>query len=345
MRSLIFKVLPLVQVKADGSPINIRTIADICVTGLEDCPPEDRAIAWLLLSGVLPASPEDWPRSRASTLNEYSAFVSLFQLEGHESKMFENSTSVMEFGVPDNSLMELIHDDVVRTGHHIQLFPGADSAVAAPADDPLLPFHVHLRRLERILYIFAKCNPTMSYAQGFNEIVSVLYCVFAQALNWFYDDWLALESCVFYTFQQMFSATRLSELFNTDDNSALILSSMTDLMDVMERHLPRVAAIVRRHNIHPVHFCYRKMNLLFSQDQQIPGLVLIWDALFSHFYELIDYEQYLVIAVFKFVEELLDPNDYSQTMVVLQKIVGCANNPKKLIDTANQFWNADHPSG
>jgi hypothetical protein len=255
--------------------------------------------------------------------------------------MFANSTSVTDFGLPNNSLMSLIHGDIVRTGRHIRCFPNPDPDVAGLPGDPLLPFHAHMRRLERILYIFASCNPTLSYMQGFNEIVAVLYYVFASAIIWFNYDWVELESFVFYTFQRMCSSTRLGELFCTQDQSSLILGSLRSFMDLMERHLPKAAAIARKHNIHPIHFCYRKLNLVFSQDHDITGLVLIWDALFSHFNEFVEYEQYIMIGLLKLVEELLDPDDYSQTMVVLQKLNGCANNPKRLVESANRLWFED----
>jgi len=342
---LQFQILPLVQMKEDGSPIDLQRIAQICVKGLNGCQPEDRLLAWLVLSGVLPPSPEQWSDFRESALKQYREFMALFQVEGYESKMFENSTMVTDFGVPNNQLMTLVHGDIVRTGRHIRFFPHRDASMPETREDPLLPFHTHMRRLERILYIFACCNRTLSYMQGFNEIVSVLYYVFSSAIIWFNYDWIALECFVFYLFQRMFSATRLSELFCTQDQSSLILGSLKSFMGLMERHLPRTAAIAKRHNIHPLQFCYRKLNLVFSQDHDISSLVLIWDALFSHFYDFVEYEQYILIGLLKLVEELLDPDDYSQTMVVLQKLNGCANNPKRLIESANRFWDEDHRAG
>jgi hypothetical protein len=339
---LNFRILPLVQMKEDGSPINLQEIAAVCGGGLNECPPEDRLLAWLLLSGVLPLSPEEWSDFRLSTVTQYREFMRVFRVDGHDSKIFANSTSVTDFGVPNNALMGLIHADIIRTGRHIRFFPDPDPAVGDVRDDPLLRFHAHMRRLERILYIFANCNRTLSYMQGFNEIVAVLYYVFASAIIWFNYDWQELESFVFYTFQRMCSSTRLGELFCTQDQSSLILGSLRSFMGLMEKHLPKAAAIARKHKIHPMQFCYRKLNLAFSQDHEMTGLVLIWDALFSHFREFVEYEQYIMIALLKLVEELLDPDDYSQTMVVLQKLNGCANNPKRLVESANRFWTEDH---
>jgi hypothetical protein len=118
---------------------------------------------------------------------------------------------------------------------------------------------------------------------------------------------------------------------------------MREFMDLMEKHLPNAARIIKKHNIHPLHFCYRKLNLVFSQDHDMSGLVLLWDALFAHFSEFVEFEYYILIGLISMVQELLDPNDYSQTMVALQKLNGCANDPRKLIESANRFWSEDHP--
>jgi hypothetical protein len=118
---------------------------------------------------------------------------------------------------------------------------------------------------------------------------------------------------------------------------------MKHFMELLERHLPKAARIVKKHNIHPLHFCYRKLNLAFSQDHDMTGLVLLWDALFAHFMEFVEFEFYIMIGLLAMVEELLDPDDYSQTMVALQKLNGCANDPRKLLESANRFWSEDHP--
>ena len=93
-------------------------------------------------------------------------------------------------------------------------------------------------------------------------------------------------------------------------------------------------------NIHPLHFCYRRVNLLFSQDQPIPNLLIIWDAIFAHFNELVEFEFYLIVGQVKIVEPLIDQYDYSQTMTALQKLNIC--NPEKLVEEANKLWLVDH---
>ena len=342
---LEFVVLPLVQVKEDGSEIDMNLLRDICSKGLDKNPPEDRLLAWITLCGVMPAQPEEWKSHRVKLVAQYKEFIEMFEVKDYESKEFGNSTCVTDFGLPDgsgNKLMETIHGDVIRTGHHIFFIPFADVRESPEEDDLLMPFHYHIRRIERILYIFANCNRTLSYMQGFNEIVTVLYCVFAHGIVYFNYDWLELETMVFYMFQRMMAVTKLIELFTTQDQSSIIHWRMKMFMKLLQRHLPHAYDIIVKHNIHPLHFCFRKMNLLFAQDHEMPGVVLIWDALFAHFPDIVEFESYIMVGNVKILEDLLSEDDYTQTMVALQKLKLC--DAKKLLECANQFWESDHPT-
>lgn len=343
MEYLEFKVLPLVQMREDGAPFDLTPIRKLCSAGLDRCPPEDRTIAWLVLSGVYINQPEEWEERKTQILQQYKEFTQLFKIESYENEIIENSTGVTDFGLENNHLMEIIHGDVIRTGHHIIKFPNKDTEIKSDdADDTLLPYHEHMRRVERILYVFANLNPTVSYMQGFNEIVCVLYYIFASSSIYFNNNYLDIEATSFFTFQQMYANTRLGELFTTQDQSSLIHNRMNFFMKLLERHLPKAHNIITQLSIHPLHFCYRKLNLLFAQDHEIPDLIYIWDALFAHFSEFIEYEAYIMVANVKMIEELMDIKDYVQTMVALQKLKIC--DAKKLVLIADQLWQTDHPS-
>ena len=340
MSNLTFVILPLVQMREDGGEIDLAKIREVCAAGLDNNPPEDRLLAWLVLTGVFPTTPETWKDQRARLVNQYKDFVKLFGVDGYEQREFLNNTCVSEFGVPNNTLMELIHGDIIRTGHHIRYIPYADVRESPEEDDELMPWHEHMRRIERILYIFANCNRTLSYMQGFNEIVAVLYYVLACGIVYFNCDWLELETFVFYMFQRLLAVTKLSELFTTQDQCSLIHGRMREFMALLKKHLPDAHEIISKHDIHPLHFCFRRMNLLFAQDQDIPGLVMLWDALFAHFPDIVDFVNYLMLGNVAIVKELLNKEDYAQTMAVLQKLRLC--NSKKLLDDANKFWREDH---
>jgi hypothetical protein len=336
-----FLILPLVQVTPDFTAINIPQIQALCERGLDECPAEDRAISWLLLSSTFPPHPEEWPTFRLSRMTEYLSFVREFSIENYEIKIFPDSTDFCDFGVPDQPLMDLIHGDIIRTSHHLAFLPKPDLNIES--DDPeqsLLPFHSQMRRIERILYIFARVNPTLSYLQGFNELVTVLFYAYSSAIPFFNNDMSEVETFVFYTFQQMLSMTKLQELFTTQDKSSLIHHRLAVFMQILRAHLPLAAKIIEGHGIHPLCFCFRWLNLLFAQEHMMPNLVVIWDALFAHFDEFVEYASYLAVAHVKMIEGYLSEEDYLKTITSLQKAT--VNNVKELLAWGSEFWGKDH---
>ena len=340
--NLHFYILPLVQVTADHDTIDLQQIKNLCSHGLDSCPPEDRAIAWLVLSHIFPPSPEDWTKIRQTTREQYLDYIDMVHMNGFENIIVDCTADTIDFpGIDNPDLLNLIHVDVLRTPHHITFLPFADNTVKiTKEEDQLLPYHTQMRRIERILYVFASMNRTVSYLQGFNELATVLYYAFSMALPYFSNDYNEMEAFVFASFQALYSSTKLSELYTTQDRSSLIHGRMAEFMKILERHLPKNANIIKNHNINPLLFCFRWINLLFAQEYMMPQLTLIWDALFSHFDDLVDYATYIACAHVKMIESGLDAEDYIKTMTTLQK--SHVENVNALLDYAKKFWDADH---
>lgn len=336
-----FKILPLTMAKEDNSPIDIKKIRSICMNGLDDCPPEDRCIAWLVLSKVFPKNPEKWTEFREKMVKAYKNLIDIFKLNGYEDIIIPNTTLHYNFQVENSQLMDLIHIDMVRTSHHLIFLPYPDYSVKqSEPNDILLPFHSHMRRIERMLYIFALTNTTLSYLQGFNEIITVIFYVLSSSLVYFGNDWLEVEAFSFYIFQEIFSTTRLIDLFTIKDQLDLVNERLNVFMKILKKHLPKASKIIEKLGIHPLCFVFKWLNLLFAQDHLMPNLLLIWDDLFSHFDDILSFEYYIAVANISLVEKDLIPNNYSATLSILQRSE--INDIKKLLKVANQFWKEDY---
>lgn len=341
MKGCSFKILPLTMMKEDSSPIDIKKIRNICMNGLDDCPPEDRCIAWLLLSRVFPKNPEKWIEYREKMDKAYKNLIKIFKLEGYENLIIPNTTLHYNFDVEDSQLMDLIHIDMVRTSHHIVFLPYPDHSVKqTDSKDILLPYHQHMRRIERILYMFAKTNSSLSYLQGFNELITVIFYVLSSSLVYFGNDWLEVEAFSFYIFQEIFSTTRLIDLFTIKDQLDLVNERLSTFMNILEKHLPKAYKIIQDLGIHPLCYVFKWLNLLFAQDHLMPNLLLIWDDLFSHFEDILTFDYYIAVANIALIEKDLDPNSYSGTLSILQKTE--INDIKQLLKVANKLWKEDY---
>ncbi|KAH0793154.1 TBC1 domain protein [Histomonas meleagridis] len=324
--------------KADGSPIDIKKIKELSKYGLKNCCPEDRLYDWLVLSGVLPLQPENWEKRIEEITTNYQNFINLFEVNNYENHIFPNSTLITEFQVPDNKLMETIHNDLIRTGHHLRYLPFIDKSIETNSENTLLPYHFHMRRIERALYIFSKCNPSLSYMQGFNEIISVLYYVVASSIIVFNYNWNKGEAITFYLFQQILAVSNLHELYTTTDQSSLIYRQLNNFMSLLSVKLPIAASKIKRLNIHPMQFGFKRLTLMFSQDFEIPMLIVLWDSLFTHLNELIEYECYVLIGYISIIEDLLIEDDYSMSVEVLLKLKICDSS--KIVQKANELYEA-----
>jgi hypothetical protein len=109
---------------------------------------------------------------------------------------------------------------------------------------------------------------------------------------------------------------------------------------LLKAHLPELAKIITGHEIHPLCFGFRWLNLLFAQDYQLPNLVIVWDALFGHFGELLEFACYVAVAHVKMMEKKLKADDYIRTITALQREP--IDDVKGLLRWANQFWERDH---
>jgi hypothetical protein len=327
----------LVRASLAAEQIDLDAIRTLCASGLSDCLPEDRAASWLLLSRILPLSAHDFPSVFEYQLRSYTDFIDAFGVADYHAQVLVVSGEAVTSGVPQGKLMAFIHGDVARTQHHTALLPPSDPN--PPESHILAPFTTHMRRMERILYIFANVNPAFSYLQGFHEIVCVIYYVFVNALSWLGGDMLQVEATAFFSFQQLMGSTRIQELFQTADNSSLIHHTLRVFMDLVAVHVPDAAAIIKAFDVHPLSFAFKWLNLLFAQDHRIPNLLLIWDALFAHFERLVEYAMYIGVAHVRMINHHLSAKNYFSTLDSLQS--PAITDIPKLLGWAKKFFMAD----
>jgi hypothetical protein len=99
----------------------------------------------------------------------------------------------------EDHLMWSIHTDIIPTGRHIFFLPPGEAPKDAP-EDVLSLFQVHMRRVERFLYIFGLNNAYLPYLQGFNELAVVLFFVNTAAIHYLNNDPLEAEALTYACF-------------------------------------------------------------------------------------------------------------------------------------------------
>ena len=340
-KELDFKIYTLVQKNPDAVEIPLQLIKEITEKTLDDCPPEDRAVAWLALLEVFPKNPNDWEEEKKNLIESYQSFVKEYKLSDWYNENVPDAVNQSQLNVPDKSLMAQIHSDIVRTGRQIQFFPPDLSREGNPENCVMYKHVGYMRRIERILYVFATNNSTLSYTQGFNELVSPIYYVMLKARYMFREEQDDIEAITYAMLQQLISSTSIHEMYTTQDKSSIILTKLEDFTKLLNKHIPEVGEKIDKLHIHPATYCYRWFNLLFAQEYDLPTLLPLWDILFSHIDELLDYAFYIGLGQMKMCENKIMTGRTTDILYALQNLD--ISDPKPAAIYAKEYYDADHP--
>jgi hypothetical protein len=249
---------------------------------------ESRCYAWLVLLRVFPIDPVSWPSTLSVLVSEYEGYLDDLCLTDHLTKLVPLEQAHFNFGVSNNSLMELIHSDIARTGHHIYCLPALPIS-GDPSTDPLMAFTGHLRKMERILYTLGMVNRALGYNQGFNELLQPFYLLLFSVKQLFQGSEIAIECLGFQMLLRLLHETRLRKLFVVGISSNSIITELAEFSKLFEKFLPQIASHLNTLDVQPICYCYRWFSLLFAQEFEMPNVVMIWDRLLVHVSDLVRY--------------------------------------------------------
>lgn len=309
-------VMDVIKAADATGTIHIHAIKEICSAGLSECPPEDRCAAWLCLLGVFPPNPADWEARKKSMVDNYRDFVSVFKVEDWHTRTFPETVTPAAFPVDHSRAMAQIHGDIVRTWRHICFLPPEGKSDAGDNIEDM--YEVPMRRLERILYVFACCSPSYSYLQGFSELIVPLYYVNVKAIDWLGGDIEMVEALTFRCFHELVIATQIHEFYTTAEDSQIVMMKMKQFDYLLELHLPEVFKMLESQDISPLQYCFRWFTVLFAQENQLPELLIIWDALFAHIDDLMEFVYYVGLAYIKGMQDELKGKEFTVFMQTLQ---------------------------
>lgn len=333
-----FKILPLMQPLEDDT-IQIDKIRQLTAMGLNGAPAEDRALAWLALIGLHPLHAREWHAIRTELNTVYRSYIQEFKLENYHTKSIPMHCLKDAFDVDDQNLMDIIHKDIVRTAKHIFMLPPAPLEGEKDDGTLLYLYTIHLRRLERILYIMGKVYKPFGYMQGFNELLMPLYTVFYSSKSIFHDD-IEVEALSFNCLLRLLGQTNLIELFMTMNKSENLIARLSLFNNVLDSKLPEVSRHLKKQEIFPLLYAFKWFCLLFCQNHEMPVIHEIWDSLLSHFDHLIDFAFYIGAAEMKIVEKAILSAEFSTTLQVLQNIH--VNDIYSVLAIANKWWDDDN---
>jgi len=166
----------------------------------------------------------------------------------------------------DIDLNEAIRKDVNRTYPELQFFIGDKGGE-------------RLRRLERVLFVYAKLNPGISYVQGMNEIVGTLLYVFASDTS---ERWSAhYEADTFFCFSNLMGELRDMYIVNLDETHSGLQGRLAHLSQMLKQQDLALWNCLDDLELDPTFYALRWITTLLTREFDLPSTIRLWDSLFA----------------------------------------------------------------
>lgn len=287
--------------------LNKEKIIELSENGLPDDLPELRSLIWKINFGYLPLDQQKWGTfliSKRIAYKKYRNFIfqklenELEILKGY-NKMSEDEKKEMDKKT-HKLILEEICKDINRTHTEMNFFVKPIDNKNTFTEKELMKLVENKRNctlknlndtykinivlthadvLSRILFIYSKFEPQVSYVQGMNEILAPIYYCFSfdrMSEDEPIDD---VEADSFWCFFNLMSV--LKELFDkAEDNKEHGISAKSSRLKSMLKIVDKnLFEYLNKIGFDYTIITFRWISLMFSQDFLMVDILRIWDFL------------------------------------------------------------------
>lgn len=325
-------IATIINIEENTSEVNLDLLIDLAKQGL---PKDDlviRLFAWEIFLHVRPLDRSKWESQSKAQFEMYWKWV---------SKYFENNSDwisrdfpdtdikIKEFGLTDNETMSQIHGDLIRTPTEtfIEIGLGETKDLINP----------HMRRIERILYIFSCLNAAYSYTQGFNELAIPIYNVAIHAHNRLGHNDDVGEAASFFLLQNLITGTGLGDLFTMDQD----FDSVSSKFDMIKSMIKVVDMELYNHlfvklNSSPLQFAFSWVSVLFCQLYHVDALLILWDRFLLKENHIVEFAMAIAAAHLVDQRDLILKSSFYDLLENLNNMIDL--DPATIIARAEDIW-------
>jgi hypothetical protein len=167
------------------------------------------------------------------------------------------------------SFIARIHIDVSRLSRYFESFSSTDE----------LPHHV--RRIERILYIFSTRSSANGYCQGFHELLAPLYYVAMKGGREFGLSRAESEAIAYFMLHGLVNGTAVGEFFMCDESRSRLNGICRRSAQLLQKFDGDLAEQIEANEVPIVIVAFSWITVLFAQVYRLAQLLKLWDFLFS----------------------------------------------------------------
>ena len=323
-----------------------KKVKKLCFDGIPDICKRIRPLCWRILLNYLSDDKTQWQSIEENNKKQYEDHVNLFLLgknkpsansdknsqssqeiefkkcQDHPLSKAKNSTWNTFFS--DQSLWDEIEKDTKRTRKEINFFT-LENTKNLELKYPSLSKNKketksesHHEALTRILFIFAKKNPKIGYAQGMNEILAPIYfCFINDDKNSIFGENAEADS--FICFQKLMAEIQENFIKIPDSNKIGLEIRMKDFNELLKKIDSRVYEHLKKKGVSVHLFGFQWLLLLLSQEFIIDDVLKLWDSILSNDNKK-EYVMYMCSAILYILREDILKGEYSDIILTLQNI-------------------------
>ena len=281
----------------------------LCEDGIPDELPELRSIIWKINIGYLPYDMEKWDETLKSKRISYQLYKNfIFEKLEKEMELFvgyeklDKNEKLALIKKTHRLILEDICKDTNRTHNEMSFFLKPIDKKRIFTEDEIMKLFekkqncnlkdindtykinielTHCDIISKILFIYTKFEPELSYVQGMNEILAPLYYCFSldSSDNEPIDN---IEADSFYAYY--FLMLKFKSLFNkNEDDKDFGINGKTIRLSKMLQFIDNnLYNYLKEIKFDFSILVFRWISLLFSQNFEMMDLIRLWDYLFSN---------------------------------------------------------------
>jgi hypothetical protein len=223
--------------------------------------PSLRFASWQRQLGLISADSSTWRGTWAVFHNTYTTLIAAHRLSAFADTWPDSAAT---------AVLRPIGIDVARLSRYFCSLSDDAGEVSR-----------HIRRMERVLYLFSVSSSATGYSQGHHEILAPLYCVAVTGGREFGLSLDVREAITYFLLHALVNGTVVGDFFLADQASrgtAAVCEKSAQLLKVVDRELARQ---MERNGVDPILFAFSWVTVLFAQTYRLPQLLRLWDFLFS----------------------------------------------------------------
>ena len=318
--------------------------------------PMIRALTYKILLNYLPIESEKWFSTLTKKRQEYNYFKSIFISKLDKELNTKQYTS--------KSLLEQIIKDIYRTNVNFNfffqttnknqqfsveqmknIFNQRKNCVFNDIEKDIYTItsdkknnETHAEVLTRILYIYSKFTPDISYHQGMNELIAPIYYCFSYDKTYKEENESDIEADTFWVFYNLMEKMKSS--FDNGNSHNYIKRKADKLYKIIQFIDVEVFNHFTEIQLKNDYFVFRWFILLFSQEFQMGDLLRIWDIIFSN-EDVFYYTYYFALGIVEYKRKNILKSDMINVLTNINNFenVNVEDIIKEIVKAKSKFKN------